>query len=192
MGCYRFSMPDEPERPERNAEKTRSRIIEAAQRIFAEKGYSHTGLREIAGSAGVAVSLIIKHFGSKAGLYEQALTSALIAPEVFQSDRPRFGQRIVEAVSDPSEPMLAPTMIALSVGDKEAREIIERVHEERIVGPMSEWLGTPSAAARARAIVMLTTGYAIFTRPFDGGAAAESMQILADSLQAIVDMSDRD
>lgn len=180
-------MSNEPKRSTRNAEETRAKIVEAAQLVFAKKGYPHAGLREIAKQAEVAVSLIIKHFGSKAGLFDQALTSALIDPAVFQSDRASFGQKIVDAVNDPDEPMLAPTMVALSLGDEEARAIIDRVTRESILAPMTEWLGDFVPAARAKAILMLTTGYAIFTRPIGGEDSAETARILADLLQEIVD-----
>lgn len=47
----------------------RDRILQSAERLFAEKGLHGTGLREIARDAGVNVNLIAHHFGSKEGLY---------------------------------------------------------------------------------------------------------------------------
>lgn len=183
-------MPDEPKRGARNAQETRAKIVEVAQQLFSEKGYPHAGLREIAKRAEVAVSLIIKHFGSKAALFDRALNAALIDPAVFQSDRARFGRKIVEAVSDPKEPMLLPSMIALSLGDQEARGIIEHFAADRIFAPMAEWLGKPLPEARAEAILMLTTGYAILTRSMPSEHSTETARILASSLQAIVDEQD--
>ncbi|MCE2558401.1 MAG: TetR/AcrR family transcriptional regulator [Acidobacteria bacterium] len=49
----------------------RQRLIRAGRRLFAEKGYSGTGVREIAAEAGVSIGLIRTHFGSKAGLREE-------------------------------------------------------------------------------------------------------------------------
>ncbi len=49
----------------------RQRLILAGRRLFAEKGYSGTGVREIAAEAGVSIGLIRAHFGSKAGLREE-------------------------------------------------------------------------------------------------------------------------
>jgi len=49
----------------------RQRLIRAGRRLFAEKGYSGTGVREIAAEASVSIGLIRTHFGSKAGLREE-------------------------------------------------------------------------------------------------------------------------
>ncbi len=49
----------------------RQRLILAGRHLFAEKGYSAAGVREIAAEAGVSIGLIRTHFGSKAGLREE-------------------------------------------------------------------------------------------------------------------------
>ena len=48
---------------------TRVQIAAAATRLFATSGYGGVSLRAIAAEAGVQLSLIPYHFGSKAGLY---------------------------------------------------------------------------------------------------------------------------
>ncbi|HZW08545.1 MAG TPA: CerR family C-terminal domain-containing protein [Phycisphaerales bacterium] len=48
---------------------TRSRLLDAAEELFAERGYEAVGIREIAERAGVNLSGIKYHFGSKHGLY---------------------------------------------------------------------------------------------------------------------------
>jgi AcrR family transcriptional regulator len=48
---------------------TRSRLLEAALRLFAEKGYAQTSTREICLAAGVNAASIHYYFGDKAGLY---------------------------------------------------------------------------------------------------------------------------
>lgn len=53
----------------RDAEATRTAILEAAERIFVEKGPAKTSMSEIAKAAGVTKSLIHHHFGSKEGLW---------------------------------------------------------------------------------------------------------------------------
>ena len=49
---------------------TRARILEAAEGLFAEKGYESTSLREITAKARVNLSSVHYHFGSKEGLIE--------------------------------------------------------------------------------------------------------------------------
>ncbi|MCB9529936.1 MAG: TetR/AcrR family transcriptional regulator [Myxococcales bacterium] len=51
----------------------REQILDAAARLFAEKGYGGTGVREIAAEAGVALSMINYYFGSKQGVLEELL-----------------------------------------------------------------------------------------------------------------------
>jgi TetR/AcrR family transcriptional regulator len=53
----------------RDPEATRLAILEAAERVFVEKGFADAPVSEIAERAGVTKSLIHHHFGSKEGLW---------------------------------------------------------------------------------------------------------------------------
>jgi len=46
----------------------RHQLLRAGMKLFADRGYSGTGLREIAAEAGVSLGLVRTHFGSKDGL----------------------------------------------------------------------------------------------------------------------------
>lgn len=50
----------------------RKRLLDAALRLFAEKGYQKTSTREIADHAGVNLGAISYYFGDKPGLYRAA------------------------------------------------------------------------------------------------------------------------
>lgn len=54
----------------RDAARTRGDIVHAAGRRFAQAGYSHVTLQEIAEDAGITPALIIRYFGSKEGLFQ--------------------------------------------------------------------------------------------------------------------------
>jgi AcrR family transcriptional regulator len=56
----------EPARPE-----TRERLIDAAGRVFAERGYRGATMREIADRAGATLAAAHYHFGSKQDLYRE-------------------------------------------------------------------------------------------------------------------------
>lgn len=184
------TMSQQPVRPPRNADETRTRIIEAAQAVFSEKGYPHTGLREIAAEAGVAVSLITKHFQTKANLFEQALVAALLPARLFQGDRTRFGQAIADSITSPAGRVAAPAMLALSLGDAEASEIAARVTRDHILAPMAAWLGE-DGVARATNALMMTMGFAVLYQrlPLNHSDAVRSQtaRIFAETLQALVD-----
>lgn len=51
--------------PYRNGLKTRSQIVEAAAKVFAELGYAGASLRRIASEVGVSPALLLQHFGTK-------------------------------------------------------------------------------------------------------------------------------
>ncbi|HEY2185034.1 MAG TPA: helix-turn-helix domain-containing protein, partial [Xanthobacteraceae bacterium] len=58
---------------------TRTRIVKAAARIFAEHGYEGASIRNIVAKADVNQAAINYHFGSKEGLYRAVLVTALEA-----------------------------------------------------------------------------------------------------------------
>jgi AcrR family transcriptional regulator len=64
--------PDPAER-QRDAERTRQRILDAALAEFADKGYAGARVRAIAERAGVNAQLISYYFGGKEGLYRELL-----------------------------------------------------------------------------------------------------------------------
>lgn len=62
-------MPDKPPSlRERQAQLTREEILNAARRLFAEKGYSRTSVRDIAEAAGVSSQTVYDSIGSKQAL----------------------------------------------------------------------------------------------------------------------------
>jgi AcrR family transcriptional regulator len=66
-------MSDEPPSlRERRAQLTRDEILRAARRLFAERGYARTSVRDIAQAAGVSAQTVYDSVGSK-----QALVAAL-------------------------------------------------------------------------------------------------------------------
>lgn len=55
-----------------DSQDARSRLVSAALRLFAEKGYEGASTREISEAAGANLSAIRYYFGDKAGLYRAA------------------------------------------------------------------------------------------------------------------------
>ena len=52
--------------------RTRSAILDAAQRLFAEHGYDGTTVRDIAAQASIDPAMVIRYFGNKDELFAQA------------------------------------------------------------------------------------------------------------------------
>jgi TetR/AcrR family transcriptional regulator, regulator of cefoperazone and chloramphenicol sensitivity len=57
--------------------EARARLLHAALRLFAEKGFANTSTRELATAAGVNIAAISYYFGDKAGLYRAAYTEPM-------------------------------------------------------------------------------------------------------------------
>jgi AcrR family transcriptional regulator len=74
------------------AEATRRRVLDAAVRLFVERGYHTTTIESIAAAADVSVETIYKRFGSKAGMLKAvrraAVADAPEPPEFFSFPAP--------------------------------------------------------------------------------------------------------
>lgn len=66
-------MPQTRQRPT----PTRDRILDAAERLFAQKGYDATTLRDIAAQVAIQNPSLYKHFESKAAIYAAVLDRAV-------------------------------------------------------------------------------------------------------------------
>ena len=74
---------------------TASRVRLAARRVFAQQGYKGASVRSITREARANLGAVTYHFGSKEGLYEAVVDSAL-AP---------LRERVTEAASVPGPPI---------------------------------------------------------------------------------------
>lgn len=89
----------------KNSENTEARILEAAEKVFAEKGLKGSRINDIAKGARVTPSLINYHFGGKENLYKEVIENfymgverrlvpivmAEIAPQEKMKELIRFG-----------------------------------------------------------------------------------------------------
>jgi len=79
----------------RDPEGTRSAVLEAAERLFAEHGFANTSLRDISSASGVSHPLIHHHFGSKEGLCQE------VKRRLVES----YARKFPDAARDPNEPL---------------------------------------------------------------------------------------
>jgi AcrR family transcriptional regulator len=67
-------MDDDQDRRRRTSrEETTTTILDAAEALFAKRGYTAVTVREIAASAGVSHALIHRYLGSKKAIYAATL-----------------------------------------------------------------------------------------------------------------------
>jgi AcrR family transcriptional regulator len=62
-------------RKQRDGDETKERVLSAAQKLFADKGFSGTSLAMISQECGISEGLILHHYQSKKNLYRQVLES---------------------------------------------------------------------------------------------------------------------
>jgi AcrR family transcriptional regulator len=89
----RFAGPEGEARKQRSdGAHARAHLLHAALRLFSEKGFAKTSIREIAQAAGANVAAISYYFGDKAGLYKAVFTEPLgsARDDIALYDQPHF------------------------------------------------------------------------------------------------------
>ncbi|MFP5253966.1 MAG: TetR family transcriptional regulator [Actinomycetes bacterium] len=140
------------------AERTRARIVEAAGRLFVERGYAATTIPAIAAEAAVAVETVYRSVGGKAGLLAEAVRAAVAGgpqraavpvPErpairrIIEEPDPERQLRLYAATQPGIWSRVGPLMRVLeaaSAGDPSLVELREQISGERRTG-LREGLG---------------------------------------------------
>jgi AcrR family transcriptional regulator len=150
-----------PSRP-RDATATRAAILEAAGIVFSRRGYDQVGVREIAQGANVTAALVIRYFGSKAGLFARVMDSKADLAPVLTADRANIGQWLARDLVTKREdrtkfdPML---IILRSAPNAEAAAIIRTTVQEHLSKPLAAWLGGRDSSERSALIIALISGF---------------------------------
>jgi len=119
---------------------TKQRILAAAERLFAERGFAGASLRAVTGEAGVNLAAVHYHFGSKEGLLH-AVLDRYVGPinraRLRALDRiEREGQPSIEDLLDA---FLRPALLRPAGTDPERlRSLLGRIYGEpaHLVGPL--------------------------------------------------------
>jgi AcrR family transcriptional regulator len=89
-----------PRRRPRDAAATRADLLRAARQRFAKDGYDRVSVRDIAADADVNVALINRYFGSKEGLFVEALSSAGRFPDVLAASPADLPAKLLARILD--------------------------------------------------------------------------------------------
>jgi len=82
---------------ERKKQRTRQAIVEAATRLFAERGYAETTLAEVADEAEVALSTIFNYFPGKPDIVFALMDALIESAQARVVERPK-GESATDAV----------------------------------------------------------------------------------------------
>lgn len=110
----------------RDPAETRERLLDAAERLFAEEGIGRTSLRAITLAAGVNVAAIHYHFGSK-----EALLEAVFDRRIAPVNRERLDRLDVIEQAAPDGPLPLDAVV------------------EAFLAPLFQLVGNPSAGRLA-------------------------------------------
>src|SRR3954469_4225245 len=128
--------------PEPAVDLTRERLIDAAARVFAEKGYDRAGVQEIARRAGLTTGAIYGRFQGKAELLQAAIESRtndelddLFASHAFDGHATDIlkvvGAHLVTSSDDEGEGALLLEAFVASRRDPEVGEKLQALLGER-------------------------------------------------------------
>ena len=138
-----------PRRHRRNPEASRAAILESAREVFAERGYPHATIREIARRAGVTHGLVMRHFGTKERLLIEALPGPRAAAGVLEGDLETLPDRVAavfveETESAGGEHALVALIRSAASGEAAAMPLYAAVEREittafrEVLGPGTE------------------------------------------------------
>ncbi len=116
------------------ARQTRARIMDAAQKLFAERGYANTSMEAIATAAGVATDTVYASFRSKAGLLHKLLDIRVVGDEAPVGVIEREGPQAVKR--EPNQQRQLEAFAAdVTVILERARPVDDIVHGAAAVDP---------------------------------------------------------
>jgi AcrR family transcriptional regulator len=179
--------------------ETRARVLEAAARLFAERGFDRVGVREICAEARANVASVNYHFGDKLALYRAVLALALETMRETNELSVEAGRG-----ATPEEQLRAYVRVFLAriaTSDRagwihklmaremeQPTELLDTVMRE-IVQPRHQYLGTvvarlarlePGDVRVLRAVASIHAQLLAFGRPLPAAAPPEWRAMVAD------------
>jgi AcrR family transcriptional regulator len=137
-------------RRQEQAGENRRAVLEAARRMFLERGYAATTVGAIAAEAGVSVETVYKAFGNKPGLVKAVVDVAIVGDDESVPMVQRERVQRIEAEPDPrrklgmygehlaeSAPRRVPLELlvrAAAASDPGAARVWEQLEAERLTG----------------------------------------------------------
>lgn len=169
---------------------SREAIIAAARALFSEHGYKGVTVRDIAAAAGVSPALVIKHYGSKAELFN-ALGPHRIPLGELDLPRSALGRALVQKVLTRREHCLPENWLLVTARARESAEEGFGANGGELLDNVARVIGdtTPDrrhAAAVACQMIGLAEGLRVVGL-FQGIPDAELLDLYAPGVQAHVD-----
>ncbi|GAA2134063.1 TetR/AcrR family transcriptional regulator [Actinomadura napierensis] len=174
--------------------ETREAILAAAREMFADKGYDGTSLRAIARAAGVDPALVHHFFGTKEGVFVEAMRfpvdPSVLLPQLLALPRERLGETIVRTFlriwgdADRRAPLLA--MLRSAMTNERAAAMMREFVSSALLGRAGAATGVPHLniqAAVGQMIGVMILRYVLRVEPMASASEDELVELVAPTLQ---------
>ncbi|HEY2261001.1 MAG TPA: TetR family transcriptional regulator [Streptosporangiaceae bacterium] len=174
---------------------TRQAILDAARSAFAARGYERTTIRAVAAAAGIDASMVMRYYGSKAGLFAAAATADLQVPDLRAVPAERWGEvlvrYLVERWEDNSRDdeliLLLRTAVTSEAVAAQLQAVLARLVTEPVAalyGPADDERAAESAAfIGAQLLGLALCRYILRQEPLASLPAADVVAAVAPSVQ---------
>ena len=167
---------------------SRAAILEAARKLFLERGFQGATMRAIAAEAGVDASLVVHFFGNKLALFNEAVgwpwDPEVALSQLLSEGRRNVGRNLATLFVTTWEregsrsPIL--TLLAAAVVEPEAAAILREWTRDKILAPLLKRLGSDQPELRANLVgsQLLGLGMARYVLEFEPIASAKPADVV--------------
>ncbi|WP_431232908.1 TetR/AcrR family transcriptional regulator [Mycolicibacterium psychrotolerans] len=175
---------------------TREAILRSAIDNFARAGYDGVGVRQIAHDAGVTAMLVNRYFGSKEGLFTEAVETAFATPVFIgeqSDDLIDDTVKVLVAKSGPRAEASQPFLIMLkSASNPVAVKIVRKAIERHVGARLARQLDSPDRELRSEMLLAVISGLlmmrgVIGTRALRNSKPSELEKLVEPVVAALID-----
>ncbi len=171
--------------------ETEAAILAAARQHFSRTGFEGVGVRDVAATAGVNAALVVRYFGTKEALFEQAVTQETDVAELFGGPRERLGETLVRYIVRKKD---ADALLALlrSASSERAGVLLRESLEVQFITPLAGLMDGDDRALRAGLVAAQLLGVALMrdviaSEPLKTAAEAHLVARYAPLVQRLLD-----
>jgi AcrR family transcriptional regulator len=160
---------------------TTAAIFVAARRLFSERGYAGTPVRDIAAEAGVDAALVIRYFGSKELLFIETMKVEIDPVAMLDGPIETLGESFIDFVLRSGEQTRSIFLALLRASDTDGINLqLRSVHEAQFVEPLRARLSGDDADVRAHLAAALVGGmlYSLWVVGDEYLAAADHQELV--------------
>jgi AcrR family transcriptional regulator len=133
--------------------------MEAAKVAFSQRGYAAANVREIAAHAGINAALIIRYFGSKEKLFEEAVSEAFDLEQALAGiSRDELGQAIADLLFTDQQDVDLTAMMVRAALDPTVSPLVRDLAQARMLEPLAKLISGRNSMLQACTLLSAVTG----------------------------------